>query len=86
MPAALAEVERRIAWLRLLAIPLVVAAETLPHPGEEHTDFYVGVAVVSVYAVGMLVWVYMRPVTPGFGIAAANVGDGVTSERVGPML
>jgi two-component system NarL family sensor kinase len=74
MPAALAEVERRIAWLRLLAIPLVVAAETLPHPGEEHTNFYVGVAVVSVYAVGMLVWVYTRPVTPGFGIAG-TAGD-----------
>ena len=53
-PAALAEVERRVAWLRLLAIPLIVAAETLPHPKEERTDFRVGVAVVSVYAVAML--------------------------------
>jgi hypothetical protein len=30
--AALSEVERRVAWLRLLALPLIVAAETLPHP------------------------------------------------------
>ena len=74
MPAALAEVERRIAWLRLLAIPLVVAAETLPHPGEERENFYIGVAVVSLYAVGMLAWVYTRPVTPGFGIAG-TAGD-----------
>jgi two-component system, NarL family, sensor kinase len=75
IPAALAEVERRIAWLRLLAIPLIVAAETLPHPREERTDFLVGVAVVSVYAVGMLVWVYTRQVTPAFGIfgTAADV-------------
>lgn len=75
IPAALAEVERRIAWLRLLAIPLIVAAETLPHPREERTDFLVGVAVVSVYAVGMLIWVYTRPVTELFGIfgTAADV-------------
>jgi two-component system NarL family sensor kinase len=68
MPAALAEVERRVAWLRLLAIPLIVAAETLPHPKEERSDFLTGVVVVSVYAVAMLVWVYRRKVTPGFGI------------------
>ena len=76
MPAALAEVERRVAWLRLLAIPLIVAAETLPHVNEERTDFLVGVAVVSVYAVAMLVWVYMRPVTPRFALGgtAADVG------------
>src|SRR5436190_11570229 len=74
MPAALAEVERRIAWLRLLAIPLVVAAETLPHPGEEHANFYVGVGVVSVYAIATLIWVYTRPVTTGFGIAG-TAGD-----------
>jgi two-component system, NarL family, sensor kinase len=74
-PAALAEVERRVAWLRLLAIPLIVAAETLPHPKEERTDFLIGVAVVSVYAVAMLVWVYRRPVSPGFALAgtAADV-------------
>jgi two-component system, NarL family, sensor kinase len=69
MPAALAEVERRIAWLRILAIPLIVAAETLPHPKEERSDFLIGVAVVSVYAIAMLIWVYRQPVTPSFGIA-----------------
>lgn len=68
MPAALAEVERRIAWLRILAIPLIVGAETLPHPKEERSDFYVGVAVVSVYALAMLLWVYTRKVTSEFGI------------------
>jgi len=75
MPAALAEVERRIGWLRILAIPLIVAAETLPHPREERTTFLIAVAVVSVYAVLMLIWVYTRPVTPLFGIlgTAADV-------------
>lgn len=68
LPAALAEVERRIAWLRILAIPLIVGAETLPHPKEERSDFYIGVAIVSVYAVAMLVWVYKRKVTSEFGI------------------
>ncbi len=75
-PAALAEVERRVAWLRLLAIPLIVAAETLPHPKEERTDFLFGVAVVSAYAVAMLIWVYRRQVTPRFALGgtAADVG------------
>lgn len=66
--AALTEVERRVAWLRLLALPLIVAAETLPHPKEERADFLVGVAVVAVYAVCMLVWVYMRPVSSQFAL------------------
>jgi two-component system NarL family sensor kinase len=75
-PAALAEVERRVAWLRLLAIPLIVAAETLPHPKEERADFLIGVAVVSAYAVAMLIWVYRRPVTSRFALGgtAADVG------------
>jgi two-component system NarL family sensor kinase len=75
-PEALAEVERRVAWLRLLAIPLIVAAETLPHTQEERSNFLVGVAVVSVYAVAMLVWVYRRPVSAHFALGgtAADVG------------
>ena len=70
LPAgALAEVEQRVAWLRMLAIPLIVAAERLTHPEEERTTFLIAVAVVSAYAVGMLIWVYTRPVTPWFGLA-----------------
>jgi two-component system NarL family sensor kinase len=72
---ALTEVERRIAWLRLLAIPLIVAAETLPHPKEERSDFLVGIAIVSVYAVAMLAWVYRKPVSERFALfgTAADV-------------
>ena len=75
MPAALAEVERRVAWLRLLAIPLIVSAETLKHPKEERADFLIGVGVVSIYAVAMLIWVYRRQVTRGFALGgtAADV-------------
>src|SRR5215467_15562961 len=65
---ALTEVERRVAWLRLLALPLIVAAETLPHPKEERADFLIGVAVVSVYALAMLVWVYTRPISSRFAL------------------
>jgi len=73
--AALTEVERRVAGLRLLAVPLIVAAETLPHPKEERTDFLVGVAIVSIYAIGMLIWVYTRPVSSWFALGgtAADV-------------
>jgi len=74
--SALAEAERRVAWLRLLAVPLIVAAETVPHPKEERTDFLVASAIVLVYAIGMLFWVYVRPVTPRLAFlgTAADVG------------
>jgi len=81
-PAALAEVERRVALLRLLAIPLIVAAETLPHPKEERTDFLIGVAVVSVYAVAMLVRVYTREVTPRFALGGTAVDVGAITALV----
>ena len=71
--AALTEVERRVAWLRLLALPLIVAAETLPHPKEERSTFLVGVAVVAVYAVGMLVWVYRWRVSSRFALLGTAI-------------
>ncbi len=71
--AALTEVERRVAWLRLLALPLIVAAETLPHPKEERTSFLVAVAVVAVYAIGMLAWVYTRPISSRFALIGTAV-------------
>jgi two-component system NarL family sensor kinase len=81
-PEALAEVERRVAWLRLLAIPLIVAAETLPHVNEERTAFRVGAAVVSVYAVAMLVWVYRRQVTPRFALGGTTADVGAITALV----
>ena len=71
--AALTEVERRVAWLRLLALPLIVAAETLPHPKEERANFLVAVAIVAVYAIGMLAWVYTRPISSRFALVGTAV-------------
>jgi two-component system, NarL family, sensor kinase len=68
--APLAEGERRVAWLRLAAIPLIVAARSLPHPNPERDSFAIAVAIVSVYAVAVLVWAYTRPVTREFALAA----------------
>jgi hypothetical protein len=67
---ALTEVERRVAWLRLIAVPLIAAAETLPHPNPEKTAFYVVLGVVSAYAIATFTRVYLRPVTHGFALAA----------------
>jgi two-component system NarL family sensor kinase len=67
---SLGEVERRIAWLRLIAVPLIAAAETLPHPNPERGDFFIALGIVSVYALAALAWVYRRPVPRGFAVAA----------------
>jgi two-component system NarL family sensor kinase len=65
-----AESERRIAWLRLAAIPLIAAAQSLPHPNPEHAAFYTAIGVVSAYALGALLWVRWRSVTRRFAIGA----------------
>jgi len=57
------EAERRIAWLRLIAVPLIIAAATLPHPHPERDAFFVAATVVGAYALGALAWVHARPVT-----------------------
>jgi two-component system NarL family sensor kinase len=67
---ALRESERRVAWLRIAAIPLIVVAQSLPHPDPEHDAFVVTVVIVSVYAVAVLVWAYTRPVSRSFALAA----------------
>jgi len=69
------ESERTIAWLRLAAIPLIVGAQSLPHPNRQDGGFFVIVGAVSVYAVGAFGWVHLRPVTRrfAFGATAADV-------------
>jgi len=64
------EAERRIAWLRLIAVPLIIAAATLPHPHPERDAFFVAATVVGAYALGALAWVHIRPVTRTFVFAA----------------
>jgi two-component system NarL family sensor kinase len=60
---AASEAEQRIAWLRLVAIALITASVSLPHPNPHKGAFFVAAAVVTIYAVGALVWAYLRPVT-----------------------
>jgi hypothetical protein len=54
--------ERIVAWLRLAAIGLIVAAERLPHPNPHRDEFDVAAVVVTLYAVGVLASVHLRPV------------------------
>jgi two-component system NarL family sensor kinase len=65
-----AEAERPIAWLRLALIPLIFAAESLPHPYPESEAFDVAVGVAAAYSVAALIWTYTRPVTPRFMLGA----------------
>ena len=55
--------ERSVAWLRLAAIALIVAAETLPHPNPNRSSFHIAAAVVFVYAIAAVAWAYRGPVT-----------------------
>jgi two-component system, NarL family, sensor kinase len=55
--------ERRVAWLRVAAIVLIVAAETIPHPNPNRTTFRDAAAVALAYAVCALVWAYRGAVT-----------------------
>jgi two-component system NarL family sensor kinase len=71
----MAESERRIAWLRVAAIPLIVGAQRLPHPNPEDTAFFAAIGAVSAYGVAAFAWVHLRPVTRrfAFGATAADV-------------
>jgi two-component system, NarL family, sensor kinase len=55
--------ERIVAWLRLAAVGLIVAAERLPHPNPHREAFDVAAVLVSAYAVAVLVRVYFGPVS-----------------------
>jgi two-component system NarL family sensor kinase len=55
--------ERAVAWLRIAAFALIVAAETIPHPNPNHTTFRIAAAVALIYAAGALVWAYKGTIT-----------------------
>jgi len=55
--------ERGVAWLRIAAIALIVAAETLPHPNPNRETFRIAAALVFVYALGALAWAYRGTIT-----------------------
>lgn len=73
---AATEGERRIAWLRLAAVPIIYAAGTLPHPNPNTGAFDVAIGAVAVYALGVLAWVYSHPVSPRFSLAATGIDIG----------
>lgn len=70
------ETERRVAWLRLLAIPILAVGQTLPHPDPEQTGFFVTLGVFAAVGIGILLLVYRRRVGQWFALAttAFDVG------------
>jgi two-component system NarL family sensor kinase len=88
---SLTETERRVAWLRLAAVPVIAAGQQLPSPEPLTPEFLVAIALFCVYSLGALVWVYRLPVTRRFSIgvtvldlvgitAAVAFGGGVFSQ------
>ena len=77
------ESERTIAWLRLAAIPLIVAAQSLPHPNRQDEAFFAVIGVVSLYALGAFAWVQLRQVTRRFAFAATAADVAAISTLAG---
>ena len=55
--------ERRVAWLRIAAIGLIVAAERLPHPNPSHEAFQIAALASGAYSFVAL-WVVYRSAIP----------------------
>jgi two-component system NarL family sensor kinase len=66
---SLTETERRVAWLRLAAVPVIAAGQQLPNPEPLTPEFLVAIALLSAYSLGALVWAYQLPVTRRFSLA-----------------
>jgi two-component system, NarL family, sensor kinase len=62
--------ERRVAWLRIAAVGLIVAAERLPHPNPNEFAFAIAAAIVLAYALGALAFTYLRPLDRRLSLAA----------------
>jgi two-component system NarL family sensor kinase len=65
--------ERRVAWLRIAAVGLIVAAERLPHPNPNRTTFHLVAVIVLVYAIGALLWAYLGTPTRTLSLAATTI-------------
>ena len=68
-----AAAERRVAWLRVAAVGLIVAAERLPHPNPNRALFHIFAVVVLVYAIATLLWAYLGPVTRRQSLAVSAI-------------
>jgi two-component system NarL family sensor kinase len=65
---SLTETERRVAWLRLAALPVIAAGQQVPHPEPLTAGFLAAIGLLAVYSLAALAWVYRRPVTRRFSI------------------
>jgi two-component system, NarL family, sensor kinase len=69
----LAASERRVAWLRIAAVGLIVAAERLPHPNPNEPTFEVAAVVVLCYALGALAFAYRGSLGRRFALGATAI-------------
>ena len=70
---AIAQAERIVAWLRLPAVVLIALGQSLEHPNRETGAFLGVLAVFTVWSLGVLVWVYARPVGARFQVLTTGV-------------
>jgi two-component system NarL family sensor kinase len=70
---AISESERMVAWLRLPAIGLIAFGQTFEYPVTEHAAFYIALGLFSAWSVGVLAWVYVRPVGEAFALVATAI-------------
>jgi len=71
------ETERRVAWLRLAAVPLLAVGESVPHPDAATTAFYIALGIFGGFAAAVLLHVYRSRVGWRFAlmVTAADVAS-----------
>ena len=69
----LAAGERRVAWLRIAAVGIIVAAERLPHPNPNEPTFEIAAGVILAYALAALAAAYLRALDRRLVLAATAV-------------
>jgi PAS domain S-box-containing protein len=70
---AATEIERRVAWLRIGLVPILVVGERLPHPDPRTAAFLATTGAYLALGGAVLWFVYRRPVTPPLALAATAV-------------
>ena len=71
------ETERRVAWLRVAAIPLLAVGEELPHPDPATKAFFIALGIFGGFALAVLWYVYRGSVDRRFAlvVTAADVAS-----------
>jgi two-component system NarL family sensor kinase len=78
-----AEAEHVVAWLRVPAIALFAAGESLVTPNPHHVAFLSALVFFSAWTAAMLAWLQVRPVGRGLAFAATVVDvAGITALAV----